>query len=157
MKIKQIEIKDFGSIYRQTIAFSPDMNVLYTEKERTRREIQAFIGQLNNFQTELGGKIPSIVSSLTSAITGILHQRTGYWDDFFEALNGNQYNQTMSSLNSAASKGNAKLEEDQSEIWQLNNQIQNCRNEIERLTREKIQQQEAEAAAAMSAAAESEG
>ena len=43
MKIKQIEIKDFGSIYRQTIAFSPDMNVLYTEKERTRREIQAFI------------------------------------------------------------------------------------------------------------------
>ena len=38
MKIKQIEIKDFGSIYRQTIAFSPDMNVLYTEKERTRRE-----------------------------------------------------------------------------------------------------------------------
>ena len=42
MKIKQIEIKDFGSIYRQTIAFSPDMNVLYTEKERTRREIQAF-------------------------------------------------------------------------------------------------------------------
>ena len=86
-----------------------------------------------------------------------MHQRTGYWDDFFEALNGNQYNQTMSSLNSAASKGNAKLEEDQSEIWQLNNQIQNCRNEIERLTREKIQQQEAEAAAAMSAAAESEG
>ena len=43
MKIKQIEIKDFGSIYRQTIAFSPNMNVLYTEKERTRREIQAFI------------------------------------------------------------------------------------------------------------------
>ena len=43
MKIKQIEIKDFGSIYRKTIAFSPDMNVLYTEKERTRREIQAFI------------------------------------------------------------------------------------------------------------------
>ena len=32
MKIKQIEIKDFGSIYRQTIAFSPNMNVLYTEK-----------------------------------------------------------------------------------------------------------------------------
>ena len=43
MKIKQIEIKDFGSIYRQTIVFSPNMNVLYTEKERTRREIQAFI------------------------------------------------------------------------------------------------------------------
>ena len=43
MKIKQIEIRDFGSIYKQTIAFSPDVNVLYTEKERTRREIQAFI------------------------------------------------------------------------------------------------------------------
>ena len=43
MKIKQIEIRDFGSIYKQTITFSPDINVLYTEKERTRREIQAFI------------------------------------------------------------------------------------------------------------------
>lgn len=43
MKIKQIEIRDFGNIYRQTIQFSPDINVLYTEKERTRREIQAFI------------------------------------------------------------------------------------------------------------------
>ena len=40
MKIKQIEIKDFGSIYRQTIVFSPNMNVLYTEKERTRREYE---------------------------------------------------------------------------------------------------------------------
>ena len=53
MKIKQIEIKDFGSIYRQTIAFSPDMNVLYTEKERTRREIQAFIESMPVSYTHL--------------------------------------------------------------------------------------------------------
>ena len=43
MKIKQIEIRDFGSINKQTIVFLPDINVLYTEKEQTRREIQAFI------------------------------------------------------------------------------------------------------------------
>lgn len=43
MKIKRIEIKDFGSIYKQTIDFSPDINVLYTEREQTRKEIQAFI------------------------------------------------------------------------------------------------------------------
>lgn len=43
MKIKQIEIRDFGNIYRKTISFSPKINVLYTEKEQTRREIQAFI------------------------------------------------------------------------------------------------------------------
>ena len=43
MKIKQIEIKDFGSIYNQKLTFSPDINVLYTEKERTRKEIQAFV------------------------------------------------------------------------------------------------------------------
>ena len=43
MKIKQIEIKDFGSIYNQKLTFSPDINVLYTEKEGTRKEIQAFV------------------------------------------------------------------------------------------------------------------
>ena len=43
MKIKQIEIRDFGNIYRQTFTFSPEINVLYTEKEQTRREIQTFI------------------------------------------------------------------------------------------------------------------
>ena len=42
MKIKQIEIKDFGSIYRQTIAFSPDMNVLYTEKEQNKKRNPGF-------------------------------------------------------------------------------------------------------------------
>ena len=39
MKIKQIEIKDFGSIYRQTITFCQEMNVLPTQTERTRRDI----------------------------------------------------------------------------------------------------------------------
>lgn len=43
MKIKKIEIKDFGKIYNQTLTFLPGVNVLYTEKEQTRKEIQAFI------------------------------------------------------------------------------------------------------------------
>lgn len=43
MKIKQIEIRNFGNISNQTLTFSQDINVLYTEKEQTRKEIQAFI------------------------------------------------------------------------------------------------------------------
>lgn len=43
MKIKQIEIKQFGNIYNQTLIFSSDVNVLYTEKEQTRKEIQTFL------------------------------------------------------------------------------------------------------------------
>lgn len=43
MKIKQIEIKDFGNIYNKKLTFSPGVNVLYGEDEYSRKEIHAFI------------------------------------------------------------------------------------------------------------------
>lgn len=43
MKIKQIEIKNFGNIYNKTLIFSPGVNVLYGENEYSRKEIHSFI------------------------------------------------------------------------------------------------------------------
>lgn len=43
MKIKQIEIKDFGNIYNKTLTFSPGINLLYGENEYDRKCIHAFI------------------------------------------------------------------------------------------------------------------
>ena len=39
MKIRQIEIKDFGSIKNKTLKFTSGLNVLYDEKEQMREDI----------------------------------------------------------------------------------------------------------------------
>ena len=43
MKIRKLEIRDFGSIENVTLMFSEGLNVLYTEKESVREEIHQFI------------------------------------------------------------------------------------------------------------------
>ena len=48
MKIRQIEIKDFGSIKNKTLKFTSGLNVLYDEKEQMREEVRTFIA-IRNF------------------------------------------------------------------------------------------------------------
>lgn len=43
MKIRQIEIRDFGTIYNKKLTFAPGLNVLYSEKEQERKAIHGFI------------------------------------------------------------------------------------------------------------------
>ena len=49
MKIRQIEIKDFGSIKNKTLKFTSGLNVLYDEKEQMREEVRTFIEKMQNF------------------------------------------------------------------------------------------------------------
>ena len=46
MKIRQIEIKDFGSIKNKTLKFTSGLNVLYDEKEQMREEVRTFIEKM---------------------------------------------------------------------------------------------------------------
>ena len=46
MKIRQIEIKDFGSIKNKTLKFTSSLNVLYDEKEQMREEVRTFIEKM---------------------------------------------------------------------------------------------------------------
>jgi len=54
----------------------------------------------------------------------------------------------MSALASATEKCSNKTDENENGIWELNNRIQTCYNEIDRLESEKRRQMEEEAAAA---------
>ena len=46
MRIRQIEIKDFGDIKNKTLKFTSGLNILYDEKEEVREEIRSFIEKM---------------------------------------------------------------------------------------------------------------
>ncbi|MBU5482467.1 ATP-binding protein [Blautia sp. MSJ-19] len=53
MKIRKIEIRDFGNIYNKTVSFTSGLNLLYTEKEQERKELQAFVETILFGRTEI--------------------------------------------------------------------------------------------------------
>ena len=46
MKIRQIEIKDFGAIKNKTLKFTSGLNVLYDENGQVREAIRSFIEKM---------------------------------------------------------------------------------------------------------------
>lgn len=80
MKIRQIEIKDFGEIKNKTLKFTSGLNVLYDEKEQAREMIRSFIEEMffGNAEFPYAGIIWFESSGKNYRLTRDLHRETPY-------------------------------------------------------------------------------
>ena len=80
MKIRQIEIKDFGSIKNKTLKFTSGLNVLYDEKEQMREEVRTFIEKMlfGNAEFPYAGVLWFESGGRNYRLTRDLHRETPY-------------------------------------------------------------------------------
>lgn len=80
MKIRQIEIKDFGSIKNKTLKFTSGLNVLYDEKEQMREEVRTFIEKMlfGNAEFSYAGVLWFESGGRNYRLTRDLHRETPY-------------------------------------------------------------------------------
>ena len=124
--------------------------------QEQQSSLREYTSQINECQNQIRMQVTSIVGKLAITRQEVLHGRGGCFSELENAVNGEKFSLAMSALASAAEKCSNKTDENESGIWELNNRIQTCYNEIDRLESEKRRQMEEEAAAALAAAQNTE-
>ena len=80
MKIRQIEIKDFGLIKNKTLKFTSGLNILYDEKEEVREAVRSFIEKMlfGNAEFPYAGILWFESGGRNYRLTRDLHRETPY-------------------------------------------------------------------------------
>ena len=80
MKIRQIEIKDFGAIKNKTLKFTSGLNVLYDENGQVREAIRSFIEKMlfGNAEFPYAGILWFESGGRNYRLTRDLHRETPY-------------------------------------------------------------------------------